>query len=508
MIARRRRWLGPVAALALAALLASACGPTSQPTSVAPKPPEAAAPASSGAPAAPAASAAVNAPEQPMELIGKFGLDPARGPWGTVVTATGSALKPNSAYDLKWTSVTGSWKLSPDKSEYKGRAYAPLQTPLKSITTDATGGFRTTFTVPQDFGFQHDVLVTDAGGQVIRNKSGFDVDLEVTINPKSGPPGTPITIEARGIGWRQLQNSWLVSYDNQFTGWISAVTTKGLAKAVIPATGAPGVHVITILHGDFTFPYLNMQQSPEPDRPMFRLPFTVTDGPPVLPAAVEKQGLPVLAAKPLDKGIWTAPASGVVGEQVSLAGKSLAANADLALVWTTMEGNRVATGFAEVTRELGKIRTDQSGSFAWSFAVPNDLGGAHKIVAKQGTTVVGETQFVVQPKAFTLSPSRGPSGTAVDIHLQGVGWTETANIYNLTYDNAYAGYACGFNSGGDVTVKFVMSGAKGWHFIDLYPGIYKGVETRPLNFRVPQLTFAADHPGEDLPAFRFAFYID
>jgi hypothetical protein len=44
----------------------------------------------------------------------------------------------------------------------------------------------------------------------------------------------------------------------------------------------------------------------------------------------------------------------------------------------------------------------------------------------------------------------------------------------------------------------------GWHFIDLYPAIYRGVEQRPRNFLVPQLTYAADHPGEDLPRFRFA----
>ena len=51
------------------------------------------------------------------------------------------------------------------------------------------------------------------------------------------------------------------------------------------------------------------------------------------------------------------------------------------------------------------------------------------------------------------------------------------------------------------------TGAPGWHFIDLYPGIYKGTETRPNNFRIPQLTYAQDHPGEDLPAFHFAFEV-
>ena len=98
-------------------------------------------------------------------------------------------------------------------------------------------------------------------------------------------------------------------------------------------------------------------------------------------------------------------------------------------------------------------------------------------------------------------------GATFTIHLKGVGWTETANIYNLVYDNSYIGYVCAFKSQGDVEIPIKATGAPGWHFIDLYPGIYRGTETRPHNFRIPQLTYAQDHPGEDLPAFHFAFEV-
>ena len=37
--------------------------------------------------------------------------------------------------------------------------------------------------------------------------------------------------------------------------------------------------------------------------------------------------------------------------------------------------------------------------------------------------------------------------------------------------------------------------------------IYRGQEVQPNNFRVPQLTYKDDHPGEDLPAFRYAFEV-
>jgi hypothetical protein len=106
-----------------------------------------------------------------------------------------------------------------------------------------------------------------------------------------------------------------------------------------------------------------------------------------------------------------------------------------------------------------------------------------------------------------LDVGRGPVGTTFRVHLKGVGWSETANIYTVVYDNAISGYACAFNSQGDVEIVMQATGEPGWHFIDLYPAIYKGKETRPNNYRLPQLTFADDHPGEDLPRFRFAFEV-
>jgi hypothetical protein len=53
----------------------------------------------------------------------------------------------------------------------------------------------------------------------------------------------------------------------------------------------------------------------------------------------------------------------------------------------------------------------------------------------------------------------------------------------------------------------LATGDPGWHFIDLYPAIYRGDEQRPRNFLIPQLAYAADHPGEDLPHLRLAFEV-
>ena len=183
--------------------------------------------------------------------------------------------------------------------------------------------------------------------------------------------------------------------------------------------------------------------------------------------------------------------------------------------------NRVAAGgggWEESSKVVAQGTADPFGRVAFVFATPDDLGGLHGLwvdagvgrsdVEKGDTKVAGKTALHwIAPSAFPLDVGRGPAGTTFRIHLKGVGWTETANIYTVVYDNSYIGYACAFNSQGDIEIFLKATGEPGWHFIDLYPAIYKGKETRPQNFKIPQLTFADDHPGEDLPRFRFAFEI-
>ena len=103
---------------------------------------------------------------------------------------------------------------------------------------------------PEDFGFQHDVVVQQAGR--LLTQTAFNLDMTVKLTgPGSGPIGTPIGIEVMGIGWRELEGSWVLLYDNKFTGFMSVVTTAGTARFDLPATGHVGRHIIEVQHSDF-----------------------------------------------------------------------------------------------------------------------------------------------------------------------------------------------------------------------------------------------------------------
>jgi len=129
------------------------------------------------------------------------------------------------------------------------------------------GRFSATLIAPEDFGFTHDVVVQQ--GDRVLTQVAFNLDLVMSVEPAAAPLGTPLTVTVQGIGWRDLENSWMLVYDNSFTGLVSWVSTNGTARFTIPATGHEGKHVLRLVHGAFTFPYLNPEQNPVPGRGRF-----------------------------------------------------------------------------------------------------------------------------------------------------------------------------------------------------------------------------------------------
>jgi hypothetical protein len=221
-----------------------------------------------------------------------------------------------------------------------------------------------------------------------------------------------------------------------------------------------------------------------------------------------KQPVPSSEAASEDGVLSVTPTQGPVQTPASLSARGLPANSQVSIVWGTQEGSRVSgNGFAPKEVEIRRLTVGGDGRLDTSVTIPNDLGGLHTLSIRSGGSTRARTYFVVETSVVSMSPMSGPAGTPVTIHLRGVGWTDYDNIYVATYDNGYMGYACGFNSQGDVIVNFTATGVPGIHLIDFYPGIYQGPEGAQQLYRLPQLTYADDHPGNHIPALRFAFEV-
>jgi hypothetical protein len=63
----------------------------------------------------------------------------------------------------------------------------------------------------------HDIVLQRAERLFIQ--TGFAVDMSVMLSSTNGPVGTPITVDDNRIGWRPLESSWMLLYDNNFPGY-------------------------------------------------------------------------------------------------------------------------------------------------------------------------------------------------------------------------------------------------------------------------------------------------
>jgi hypothetical protein len=197
------------------------------------------------------------------------------------------------------------------------------------------------------------------------------------------------------------------------------------------------------------------------------------------------------------------------GTLTTLRATKLPPSTEINLRWWTMVGNRIwRSGFGEESRPMGTLLTGPDGSGELTLAIPDDLGGQHRIeVLSADGSPLGSVGLVIEPLLESFGPVKLRAGEDVKIHLKGVGWTTYDNVYAVTYDNASMGYVCGFATNGDVRFEVTATGEPGTHLIDLYPVIYKGREQLPRVFCVPHLSYRDDHPQRAVPAIRLAIQV-
>ena len=427
---------------------------------------------------------------------------------GTEIDASAEGLPPNRMVDLIWETVAGGWVVE-DGYRFRGKRFTDSTKVLGRAQVAADGRLQTHFTIPEDFGGVHSVTVADAGRPLAHG--GIEVTQTFEMHPSEGPVGTLIELRVTGFGWRTMESTWVVNWDNHDVGYVSATDTRGTASARFRATGPVGVHEIKVYTGYMGQSYLNHEQAPNAYLPRPRFVFHVTPGSVAAGGYVEPypaQKIPAAEISLAGADLSITPVQGPVQTRAVLRGSGFPAKAPVSVIWGTHAGSRVSgNGFAPKEQDLARLIVGPDGRLDAPLQIPEDLGGMHTLTIRSGDKTLARTFFAIESSVVSISPTSGPPGTPVTIHLKGVGWTDFDNIYVATYDNAYMGYACGFNSQGDVIVNFTAAGSPGTHLIDFYPGIYQGPATDQQLYRLPQLTYADDHPGNKIPALRFAFEV-
>jgi len=429
---------------------------------------------------------------------------------GAKVRAAADGLPAGKTVDLQWATVSGGWVID-DYYYFRGRKYSETTSPLGKFPVSSSGRLDATFAIPDDYGGVHDIIASIDGRVVAQN--GVEVTQSFEMSPTSGPVGTPVELRVKGLGWRTMENTWVVNWDNRGIGFVTAAGTHGSAVARFRAAGPAGDHFIKIYSGWQGQSYLNFEQAPNAYLPRPDFTFRTTSGKSSTPDAYADEyqpySLPESEVHVANGKLSFSPTQGPVGTEAILRGQGFPARATLDLVWQTYAGSRVSgNGFAPQERLIAKVKVADGGRIEFPVRIPEDLGGEHGLELRDGDKLLGRAYFAIETTIVSMEPVSGPPGTPVTVHLKGVGWTEYDNMYAATYDNAYMGYACGFNTQGDVVFTFKAAGEPGAHLIDLFPGIYQGPPSEnQLLYRMPQLTYADDHPGNKIPALHFKFEV-
>ena len=516
--ALRRHRLAVTGTVAAGVLLLLQGAATAAPTPLTP-------PAQLGAPALPGP---IVDPGKPSTQMTTMKATPDVAVAGKPFTLSASGLAPNKDVAIVWMTANVTYILDAraDSVDYIGEKADKIAVQIGTAKTDASGKFTAPLKVPQDFGGLHDIYAVVGGVQVA--KGGYLVSKTVSIKPKQGPIGTPITITVNGLGSPTYERSGAVLYDNRFAGTFAGNWTRGVSRFVIRAAGPVGRHTVSIMPSSHTVSYLNIEQSPVPWQVYSNNTFTVTrdDGRPKVQVdwpksvaatldakttfATAELGQAAIAAATLERS------SGTVLSKVGVSASALTPNAPVDIVWSTVVGNRVnctgtCWGFTSIPLTQAKAAAD--GTVKSQITIPDNLGGWHEVQFVQGGKVMAQAPFYVKRSFVSVAPLKVKAGQQFSVHFKGVGWTQLDNTLAVTYDNSYIGYGCGFNSNGDVVMNLVATGAPGTHIVDVYPLLYTqspAYPYQPLGM-VPLLSFATDAPGlalgYQIPAFRLAITV-
>ena len=295
--------------------------------------------ACSGAPATTSAAATLESTSKPATLDLAFA-KPAIA--GSAVQAAAGGLPAGKTVDLRWGTVTGGWVIE-DYYHFRGKKYSETTSSLGRFPVDSSGRLYASFPIPEDYGGVHEVTAAIDGRTVAQG--AISVSQTFAMTPTSGPAGTPIELKVTGLGWRTMESTWVVNWDNRELGFVSAAATHGSAIARFRATGPIGDHIVKLYTGWQGLGYLNYEQSPVAALPRPQFTFRTTPGAVSTAAYADPyplQPIPDTGTQGSGARFWITPAQGPGGTRAVLTGDGFAPGAAMRLGWETSAGSRVS----------------------------------------------------------------------------------------------------------------------------------------------------------------------
>src|SRR3989449_458431 len=342
-----------------------------------------------------------------LQLLSTISLDPTSGPAGTTVTITGSLFLPGSVVTIS----------------YDGTAVA---TTPATITTDLSGGFSATFTVPASTAGSHTVSAKDAASNSA--SAQFTVTTpSVSLNPTSGPTGTSVQV----TGSNFVANSGIIvklDGTNLSTtpATITTTSTGGFTASItILSTSAAGLNNVSATDASATSASAQ-----------FNVPATIPSAPTNLSATAVSPSQINL--------IWTAPTN---NGGSAITGYKIERSTDGGTTWGTIVASTVNSWYSN---------SFLSANTTYTYRV--------SAINAIGTSLPSSTASATTSPATVPDPPRYLSATTVSPSQINLSWWTPVN----TGGSAITGYKIERSTDGGTTWNTIVANTGSVLYINHY----------------------------------------
>ena len=454
---------------------------------------------------------------------------PTQGPVGNVFSVTGSGFTVASGASFAFNGV-----------DLVPTACSVGTSSLTTITTNSTGEFICTFSVPSENPGQYSIVGTDLFTTTQTTTLSFDVTaLSVSVTPGRGPVGTLVTVT--GSGYSVSMPLLSLDFDNvPITSCpVGSLTTSAtgafLCKFPVPAGTFGTIVVATDIGGSTasaTYVVTGLSISVGPGHGPTGTKFAVTGtgfsiqspvnvsfaGSDLVPTDcsvgsfastvittngtgdfacdfVVPAGLP--GVYPIVSGdvatsndsnsvaftiptpaVSLTPGSGTVGSTVTFSGANFTLNSEANV---TFGGGRVTpTSCSAGTPTGSEIALNSSGAFDCSYAVPTLPAGLHAFAATSGKQQF-DALFSIVPH-IAVSPAGGKVGATVAVGGDGF---DAFAAYSVAWNSSTAVCSGSTNSSGQFNCTFaVPPTAAGPNTLTVSEGGFSGAQALTFSFTV------------------------
>ena len=325
-------------------------------------------------------------------------LAPAQGPEGSTFNVTGAGFSVSSLVNVSFDSFNITPATSSDCAHVG-----------PGITTDSSGGFVCTFTVPVvPSSGPYSVVGTDEATSNDTLPATFTVTaLTISVAPTQGPEHSTITVTGSGFS--------VLSGANFIFGTSTLDPTGGSdcnyvhATSTITTDSAGGFVCTFTVPTEAADPYSIMGTDVETGNVTNMVTFTVTS-----------------------LAIQVAPTQGSVESTFTVTATGFTVSSGATLAFGGLD--QPPTACSQGTFSSTAITTNSGGGFICTFSVPSEPPANYAVVAEDTATLghSNSVTFTVTSLVITVAPGQGPVGASVTV--TGTGFSADSTV-GLVFDS-------------------------------------------------------------------------